>query len=172
MTNKRCLYCNEIFIPDRKSKGLFCCHNHANKARCGQPRSEETKKRQSQAMKEYYLKHPEKITRGKKLSEAVGKSTKGKFKKDPQSIEELSNRTISKIIRRLNIGCSRCGWNEAIGDIHHIYGKKIENANHHTNLTYLCPNCHRLFHCKKIGPNDVINLEVFIGDRWKEYYYG
>ncbi len=29
-----------------------------------------------------------------------------------------------------------------------------------------------IFHCGKIGSKDVISLDNFIGDRWKEFYYG
>ena len=53
-----------------------------------------------------------------------------------------------------------------------MYGRKIDEANDHSNLTYLCPNCHRLFHTKKIDINDVISFEDQVGDKWKEYYYG
>lgn len=96
--------------------------------------------------------------------------------RDPENIMETSPRTVRKILKRLNekekIGCSRCGWIEGTGDIHHIYGKKIENFNHPKNLTYLCPNCHRLFHEKKIKPNELISFYDQIGDKWKKYYLG
>lgn len=100
------------------------------------------------------------------------KGSKGKYKRNPESILDLSSRTVGKIISRLNIGCCVCGWNKAPCDIHHIQGRKIPNADDHSNLTYLCPNCHRLFHKKKLSENDVISLRDQIGDHWKEYYYG
>lgn len=90
----------------------------------------------------------------------------------PTSIFEVSRRTMCKIITRLGIGCSNCGWDESTGDIHHIQGRKIENADAHTNLSYLCPNCHRLVHTHKIAKENLITLEQQIGDRWKEYYFG
>lgn len=106
---------------------------------------------------------------------AVGNGTKGKFK-DPENILEISSRTTSKIFLRLikneKFGCSRCGWNEGTGDLHHINGKKIENPDHHSNLTYLCPNCHRLVHQHTIEKSSLISLEKQIGDIWKKYYYG
>jgi len=105
-------------------------------------------------------------------SKISAKGSKGKYKRNPKSIMDLSSRTVSKILQRLNIGCSRCGWNEAPCDIHHVHGRKIDNADNHSNLTYLCPNCHRLFHNGKIGPSDIITLELQVGDRWKEFYYG
>lgn len=89
-----------------------------------------------------------------------------------QSLLETSKRTAAKIIRRLDIGCSRCGWKEASCDIHHIKGRKIPNADAHSNLTLLCPNCHRLFHAKKIGPEDVVSFEQQFGESWKQFYFG
>lgn len=130
------------------------------------------KERVSNGLKRYYEQHPECIVRGKKHSLAVGKGTKGKQNKCPESIYEVSSRTMRKILTRLEISCSRCNWNEAVCDLHHIRGRKIPNANNHDNLTYICPNCHRLFHSGIIDSNDIKNLKDHIGDRWKEYYYG
>lgn len=42
------------------------------------------------------------------------------FNENPETIMELSKRTISKILNRSRKGCSICGWNESICDIHHI----------------------------------------------------
>jgi hypothetical protein len=81
-------------------------------------------------------------------------------------------KTCRRILKELNVGCSRCGWKEGTCDLHHINGKKVPNANHHWNLTLLCPNCHRLFHEKKITEKDVFTLEQQIGDSWKALYYG
>jgi hypothetical protein len=107
------------------------------------------------------------------LSGAKGSS--GKYKK-PENLLQVSSRTIGKIFLRLlkeeGFGCSRCGWKEGIGDLHHINGKKIENPDHHQNLSYLCPNCHRLVHQKKIDKNSLVSLEKQIGDKWKKYYFG
>lgn len=84
------------------------------------------------------------------------------------NIYEVSSRTRSKIIKRLNIPCSICSWNEAVCDIHHIVPKGKGGTNDHTNLTILCPNCHRLAHNKKI--TKFVSMEEQIGDKWKEYY--
>ena len=125
--------------------------------------SEETKKKQSLRLKEYWDKHPEK----KKQNNIH--SQKGKHK-EPTSLLELSKRTISKICRRLKIGCSNCEWKEEICDIHHILARKDGGTDEHTNLTYLCPNCHRLAGKGKL--TKFINLQEFLGDKWKEFYYG
>lgn len=88
------------------------------------------------------------------------------------SILDLSKRTVVKIFKRMGIGCSICGWNKTVCDIHHINGQKCENANSHYNLTYVCPNCHRLIHNGLIPKEKIINLIDYIGDAWKEFYYG
>lgn len=95
----------------------------------------------------------------------------GNYAKNPQTLLDLSPRTKKKILQRLNIGCSRCGWNEAPCDLHHIDGRKIINPDHHSNLTHICPNCHRLFHTGKIGRSDVQTLEQQVGEKWKDFYF-
>jgi hypothetical protein len=95
----------------------------------------------------------------------------GKFG-TPESILDLAKRTVSKIFKRMKVGCSNCGWSEGTCDLHHIRGRKIENANDHNNLTLLCPNCHRLAHEKKIPIEKIKTLEQHIGDIWKTFYYG
>lgn len=88
------------------------------------------------------------------------------------SIYDLSTRTISKILKRIGKGCCVCGWDKSSCDLHHIKGRKIENPNSHDNLTLLCPNCHRLFHDKKILEDDIIPLSRYLGDDWLQFYYG
>jgi hypothetical protein len=105
--------------------------------------------------------------------EKIRKSLKRYYLNNPpKSILQLSKRTASKIFRRLNKGCSYCGWNEDICDIHHINGKKISDPNNHKNLSYLCPNCHRLVHRGIIPKESIIDIQNYIGDSWKEVYYG
>jgi len=89
----------------------------------------------------------------------------------PKSIVELSKRTIAKILKRLGIGCSYCGYDKTTGDIHHINGRKTEDADNHSNLSYLCPNCHREVHRGLIDSKELITLKEQINDRWLEYYY-
>ncbi|RLD64349.1 MAG: hypothetical protein DRJ01_01190 [Bacteroidetes bacterium] len=85
------------------------------------------------------------------------------------SILEVSKRTVSKILIRMNLRCSVCGWNESVCDIHHIIPKSEGGSDEHTNLTYLCPNCHRLAHKDKL--KDFVNLWDYIGESWREFYY-
>jgi hypothetical protein len=89
------------------------------------------------------------------------------------SLYDLSKRTVAKIMRRLELPCSNCGWyvENVVGDIHHIVERKNGGSDEHINLTYVCPNCHRMIHSNKINSNTLVNLEDYIGDSWKEFYY-
>lgn len=89
------------------------------------------------------------------------------------SLFDLSKRTISKILRRLKLPCSLCGWfvNGVVCDIHHIIERKSGGTDEHTNLTYICPNCHRLVHSNKIDSSKLVRLDDYIGNTWKDHYF-
>jgi len=87
------------------------------------------------------------------------------------SIKDLSKRTASKIFKRMELSCSRCGWDEDVCDIHHIIPKKDGGTDDHRNLTYICPNCHRLAGNGKIDPKTLISFWDYVGDEWKKYYF-
>ena len=53
-----------------------------------------------------------------------------------------------------------------------INGKKIENCNEHFNLTYVCPNCHRLIHEGKIQKSELISLDKILPENWIDLYFG
>lgn len=95
--------------------------------------------------------------------------------KEYTSILDFSSRTVSKIIQRmlddenLEFGCCICGWNDTVGDIHHINGRKIPNADGIKNLSYLCPNCHRKVHRNLIKKEELISFDKQVGDKWKKY---
>jgi len=56
--------------------------------------------------------------------------------------------------------CTQCTWAEGKCDIHHINGRKIPDPHNPTNLTVVCPNCHRLVHEDKIPPQDLIPIKI------------
>ena len=85
------------------------------------------------------------------------------------SILDFSRRTVTKIIERLNLGCFECNWNETPGDLHHIVPKSKGGSDSHSNISYLCPNCHRKAHRGMI--TKFVSLEEKIGDKWKEHYF-
>lgn len=170
-SEKTCEYCFNLFTPSH-SRVKFCSPVCAKQHRATSYKpTEEQRLKISNSLKKRYETHGANA-KGEKHSLAVGKGTRGSSGKVPNSIMDCSARTVRKILKRLNIGCSRCGWKEGVCDLHHIEGRKIPNANNHDNLTYICPNCHRLFHEKKIGKEDVITLSRQIGELWKELYFG
>jgi len=169
-----CLECNGEFKSSEKNP-KFCSHScsakHSNKNKG--PLTVEHKAKISNSLKDYYKKNPDKVLKGEIQALNVAKYTRGKYREyPPETVLDLSKRTVSKILKRLKIGCSNCEWDLASGDIHHINGKGFEGCDKHNNLTYLCPNCHRLAHANKIDKENLVNLETFIGDTWKRFYYG
>ena len=72
------------------------------------------------------------------------------------------------LLSRLNWGCFRCDWREGTSDIHHINGRGIDDPHNHSNLTYLCPNCHRLIHRKKIDMTGIKTVAEVIPENWRE----
>ncbi len=89
------------------------------------------------------------------------------------SILQLSKRTMIKILKRMKLSCSNCNWfvEDVSLDVHHILPVKQGGLDEHSNLSYLCPNCHRLVHSGKIKSTELVPLNVLIGDKWKSFYY-
>lgn len=144
---KNCLHCNCIF-KTKKKKVRFCSRTCGQKARSKESR-----------IKAVAL-NIDAWKRNRCNPEGV------------KSLLDLSLRTVHKIFKRMGVKCSRCSWNEGTCDIHHINGKKIPDPHNNKNLCVLCPNCHRLFHNKKIKKEELINLDDYIGETWKDFYYG
>jgi hypothetical protein len=171
-----CLECHKEFKTRWRNKfcGMSCSSKYNNRNR--PPPSENQKRKQSESLKRYYDVHPEKRAsdiRGKEYVKFIGSFTKGKFRGAfIESIFDVSKRTASKILKRLNIGCCICKWNEGTCDIHHINGKKVSNANGHWNLTCVCPNHHRLIHNHKLRKEDLIPLDEYFPENWRDLYYG
>jgi predicted HNH restriction endonuclease len=174
---KICNYCNSEF-QTRRHEQKFCSHKCAgfgNNAMRGKSvhMTLEQKQKLSESIKNKWQLNPEAFSSGEKHSKAVGKSTKGKYKSDRvDSLFEVSSRTKYKILKRLKIGCSLCGWNESVCDLHHINGRKIPNCHNHNNLTYVCPNCHRKIHDGLVESSAIVTLEQQIGNKWRDEYYG
>jgi hypothetical protein len=179
-------------------KQTFCsktCSAIFNNKKNG-PKSEKTKQNISKSLKEYNSKHIRSEEWRKKVGEksrqnwknrsleeknkykenqviAVGRYTKGKYKLETvKNIFEVSSRTRTKIMKRLALPCSYCGWNDDVCDLHHSKGRIIEDAHNHKYLYCLCPNCHRLAGNKKINLEKIPTFLELIGDKWKEMYYG
>lgn len=89
----------------------------------------------------------------------------GYFKVD--SLLHADKNAIARIIDRLDLGCSNCGWNEAKCDIHHILPKAKGGSDHPTNLTYICPNCHRLAHFKRL--TNYVSIVEHVREYWDNF---
>lgn len=85
---------------------------------------------------------------------------------EPSSIDEIPLKTIMKLT--IHFGCSNCGWDKAQCDMHHIIPKSKGGTDSYDNLTWLCPNCHRLAHRNKLL--SFITFKNQIGDFWKEFF--
>jgi len=172
---KKCENCGNEFIPNRKSKKY--CSKECSMAKLSERskiswNDKDYRKRVEDGLKKAWLEKRDNFSTGEKHSKIVGEFTKGKYKGEIKSILDVSKRTSSKIIKRLELRCCICGWKEGTCDIHHINGKKIENCNDHNNLTYICPNCHRLVHENKIDKNKLKTLKEILPENWIDLYYG
>jgi len=176
MDVKKCKYCGNDFNVDSKTKRKIFCNSSCSASYNNKKRgklSDEHKKRISKSVKNIWDENPETFNCfGDKHSKSVGKTTKGKYRKTVNSILELSKRTITKLIKRMDLGCSNCGWNITTCDIHHINGRKIDDCDNHNNLSLLCPNCHRMAHGGHLEKKNIIPLSKHLPDNWKDYYYG
>ena len=116
--------------------------------------------------------NPNRLPKYKHTDDDKRRIAQTKYLKNPVNIYDVSSRTRTKIIQRLGIGCSQCGWNEAHGDLHHIVSKKLGGTNDDDNLSYLCPNCHRLAHENKITRlKSLTEQTTELNDSWRNYFY-
>ena len=172
LIQKICPSCKDAY-ETTDSRRIFCSRQCAARYNnTGRKPTEEHKKKVGESLSRLYAKQPSLIQRGHKHALAVAKYTRGRHNKNPKHIFNMSKRTTSKILRRLAIGCSFCGWDKALGDIHHIEGRKISDPHNHKRLSYLCPNCHRLVESGKIDTKELMTFEEQVGDKWLEFYYG
>lgn len=133
--------------------------------------SQEQKEKVSISLKNYYKTNKPRSS-GLEHAKLVGASTKGKYKKEVNSILEASTRTVSKIVKRLQLKCCICGWNEESIDIHHIIPRRMGGTDSHDNLTPLCPNHHRLADRQKISLDKFTTLTEILEPNWKDLYFG
>lgn len=142
-----CQYCNEIYrsVSGAKTHEKSCQKN---------PR------RQHGAFYGKAHKIATKKAQGKKNAMGL---------KIPTSLLDMSKRTTSKVMKRLGIGCFNCGWNQGSCDVHHILPVSKGGSNDNENLTYICPNCHRLAHEGKL--TSFVSVAEKVGDVWRNYYF-
>lgn len=112
------------------------------------------------------------ISTGKCRCDKCKMQVRPHFHINPKTFYQLSSQTRKIVMKRMNVGCSICGWNKAACDIHHIIPKKFGGDNSDDNLINLCPNCHREAHSGLIS-NDVLIENNFTNKKinWKDFYH-
>lgn len=169
--------------------GRFCSRACANR----RSQTAEANRKRSEAVKLAFIKYEEqgctcekcgKIFHTKDYSRKLCfecqpttiKHTKGK--ENPTSIKDVSKRTASKIFKRMELPCSNCGFyiKGVVWDIHHIVPRSKGGTNDMNNLTYICPNCHRIAHTDvKLLTKPLVSMYEQMencGKDWRDYYYG
>ena len=186
---------NEFFEDWRKDKRTPC--EHCSR-KCSNVRnaSAETKKKTSEKLRQYFQKieqegrvcqHCGKVYHSKDLSRklcfdclptTIRRNTKNRVKKVVKTIKDVSSRTAEKIMKRMSLPCSCCGFHVqgVTLDVHHIVPKKEGGTDDMDNLCYICPNCHRIAHTNsQLLKNQLVSLEQQLkdcGKDWHDYYYG
>lgn len=157
-----------------KTKQLLCCDCNKNyvevrwnvkKVRCS-----ECKKIKCLICGDIFEGRKDKTLLCKKCRRNVKHSQKNN---ENLKLLDVSTRTISKILKRANKGCSICNWNESTCDIHHIIERKNGGTDENDNLIVVCPNCHRIIHTTKKYSLDFLkerNIDKVFSN-WKEFYH-
>ncbi len=101
--------------------------------------------------------------------ETKKKIAQARFSKIPDNLLSVSPRTVSKILKRLGVSCSNCGWDKTSLDLHHIVHQSDNGTDEDSNITALCPNCHRMAHEGSLTV--FVSITDQIGDAWREHYY-
>ena len=158
-------------IKERKSKA---CSQEANCKYCGRLSASKSGNKQHEKSCEYnYVDRVAGSFFGQSHSFdnkiKITKNNTGIIPKIPTSLLDMSSRTTSKIMKRLDVGCFICGWKEGLGDIHHILPTSKGGTDHNSNLTYLCPNHHRLAHEGTL--TTFISIADKIGEEWRKFYF-
>lgn len=158
-----CECCGKV-MTEKYGSGRFCSRSCAN----ARTHSEETRKKLSDAAI---------ATAAKRISIESKNTRIAKVKREPTDFLGLSKRTVSKIILRMELPCSCCGVYVpgVVWDLHHIKPKSLGGSDSADNLTYICPNCHRICHTNTdLLPKPLISLKDFLillGKRWQDYYF-
>lgn len=191
---KNCERCNEVFDETKLSKwatGKFCskkCANtrvwtEANKKKVSVSCKNSEKLKDAQKLRRKNKKNykcelcaaefTDTLRNGRKIHCKLCRriTTKG-FDGTLDSFYKLSSRTRTKVIGRMNLGCSACDWNKGTLDIHHIIERHRGGLDTLDNLSPVCPNCHRLLHEGTLKRSDIKSLEeIGNGFNWTEFYF-
>ena len=158
-----CEKCGKIMF-EKFGSGRFCSRACANT----REHSTETKLKQSLAAK---------ANAANKAGVSSKNTRVARVNRVPASILDLSKRTVSKVILRMQLPCSCCGAYVpgVVWDIHHIKPRSQGGSDSADNLTYICPNCHRICHTDiALLPKPLISLVDFlllVDKQWQDYYF-
>lgn len=161
----KCEYCGKEHDGSYGS-GRFCDNKCA--------RGFSTKSKREEINKKVSIKLGGGLTKQERLQRKIADRHASYLREtEAKSIMDLSRRTVIKIVKRMELACSYCGWfvKGVVGDVHHIVAKRNGGTDDMSNLSYICPNCHRLVHSGIIAPENLVTMQDYIGDTWKEHYY-
>ena len=171
---KYCLQCGRELIGIRKKFCSSSCAATYNNSRRTTTTKGKTKLRTCiRCGKEFYASIH--INKHKCICEDCKKHNRlhSKNKSEIITLKDISKRTFVKTLKRMNVKCSICGWNESTCDVHHINPKQCGGTDDFSNLIVLCPNCHRICHTTNKYSKEFLakhNLEIEYGD-WREFYH-
>lgn len=168
-------YCKECGKELTKGQRVFCCQSCAAKYN-NRSRATTTKGKTKNATcircgQEFLASIH--VNKCKCICPECKKHNRPHYKTNITTLQDLSKRTFVKILKRMNVGCSICGWNESTCDIHHIIPKKEGGSDNFDNLIVVCPNCHRLCHTTNKYTYEYLQQYNFLNlyPNWKEYYH-
>lgn len=157
-----CERCGKV-MTEKFASGRFCSKTCANTREY----SQETRDKLSKAA----------TAQAAKRSKTTNTIRIAKVDRIPTSILELSKRTVSKLMIRMQLPCSCCGAYVpgVVWDVHHIKPRHLGGSDLADNLTYICPNCHRICHTNTaLLTKPLVSLEDYLklkNINWQEYYF-
>lgn len=162
---KTCECCGVIHDGNYGS-GRFCC------IKCA--RAFSTKEKREEINQKVSVKMAGGLTTQQRVQRANAKKHAAFITKvESTSILDVSSRTVRKILMRMKLPCSSCGWyvEGVTCDLHHILPRSQGGTDEHANIAHICPNCHRMVHSGKIKSEDLVSFQDIVGDDWKPYYF-
>ena len=185
-----CETCGKEFFEDwRKDKRTpcrFCCKKCSNTRKP----SEASLRKIASSLKVFYEKKAKEpqtciecgsvfftkdLSRKKCFNCLPNNVKKAHIEKEPKSILDMSRKTSMKIAGKMKLPCTCCGFyvEGVVWDFHHIIPRSKGGSDKMDNITYICPNCHRIAHTDiSLLVNPLRSLKDVIGDDWKNYYNG